>query len=280
MTSRDLWTELTHPPAPDDELWGLFHENSKVGRHFLGLPDAAVAARMRELPESLSYEQYRAVPLPRDRTPLSAPLGPVMRGRTSVHAFQPDAVPLGQLSSLLYHACGVTRPAAETGQVRSWRAAPSPGGLYPLELYLHTTRVAGLEAGLYHYNPVRDELRHLSEGDMTREIASCFVQGAIAYDAPVFVFLTAWFERVTFKYADRGYRFALLEAGHVAQNLNLAAGALGLGALNLGGYFDHELDDLLGLDGVSASTVYALALGRPDLGRPDTGEQAAEPRGD
>ncbi|MBV8539435.1 MAG: SagB/ThcOx family dehydrogenase [Pseudonocardiales bacterium] len=275
MTSRDPWTGLTHPPAPDDELWGLFHENSKVGRHYLGLPDAAVLARMRELSESLSYEQYRAVPLPSDRAPLSAPLGPVMRGRTSVRAFRPDTVALRQLSSLLHHAYGVTRPSAETGQVRSWRAAPSPGGLYPLELYVHTTLVDGLRAGLYHYSPARDELRHLREGDLAREIASCFVQGAIAYDAPMFVFLTAWFERVTFKYGDRGYRFALLEAGHVAQNLNLAAGALGLGALNLGGYFDHELDDLLGLDGVTASTVYALALGRPD-----TSERAAEPRGD
>lgn len=280
MTSRDLWTELTHPSAPDDELWGLFHENSKVGRHDLGLPDAVVAARMRKLSESLAYEQYQAVPLPADRTPVNAPLGPVMRGRTSVHAFRPDPVTLAQLSSLLYHACGVTRPATETGQVRSWRAAPSPGGLYPLELYLHTTQVAGLRSGLYHYNPVRDELRHLREGDLAREIASCFVQGSIAYDAAMVVFLTAWFERVTFKYADRGYRFALLEAGHVAQNLNLAAGALGLGALNLGGYFDHELDDLLGLDGVTASTVYVLALGRPDVERRGAGERGEEPCGD
>jgi SagB-type dehydrogenase family enzyme len=269
VTSRDLWTELTHPSAPDDELWGLFHENSKVGRHDLGLPDAAVVARMRELWESLSYEQYQAVPLPSDRTPLTAPLGPVMRGRTSVRAFRPGSVALAELSSLLDHACGVTRHAADTGQVRSLRAAPSPGGLYPLELYVHTTQVTGLRAGLYHYHPVRDELRHLREGDLAREIASCFVQGAIAYDAAMVVFLTAWFERVTFKYGDRGYRFALLEAGHVAQNLNLAAGALGLGALNLGGYFDHELDDFLGLDGVTASTVYALALGWPDVGWPD-----------
>ncbi len=282
MTSRDLWTELTHPSAPDDELWGLFHENSKVGRHYLGLPDAAVVARMRELWESLSYEQYQAVPLPSDRTPLNAPLGPVMRGRTSVRAFRPGSMALAELSSLLYHACGVTRHAADTGQVRSWRAAPSPGGLYPLELYVHTTQVTGLRAGLYHYHPVRDELRHLREGDLAREIASCFVQGAIAYDAAMVVFLTAWFERVTFKYGDRGYRFALLEAGHVAQNLNLAAGALGLGALNLGGYFDHELDDLLGLDGVTASTVYALALGWPDVGWPnvDPGTASEEPYGD
>jgi SagB-type dehydrogenase family enzyme len=277
VARRDLWTELTHPSAPDEELWGLFHENSKVGRHDLGLPDTAVAARMRELSESLAYEQYQVMPLPSERTPLDAPLGPVMRGRTSVHAFRPGPMALAELSSLLYHACGVTRPAAETGQLRSWRAAPSPGGLYPLELYLHTTQVAGLPSGLYHYNPVRDELRHLREGDLAREIACCFVQGTIAYDAAVVVFLTAWFERVTFKYADRGYRFALLEAGHVAQNLNLAAGALGLGALNLGGYFDHELDDLLGLDGVTASTVYALALGRP-AGNRASGEE--EPRGD
>lgn len=275
VTGKDPWTELTHPSATDDELWSLFHENSKVSRHYLPLPDTVVVARMQELWESLSYEQYPAVMLPSDRASLNAPLGPVMRGRTSVRAFRPDSVTLEELSGLLHHAYGVTRHAADIGQVRSFRAAPSAGGLYPLELYVHTRQANGLRAGLYHYHPAREELRHLRAGDLTQEVASCFVQDIAAYKAAMFVFLTAWFERVTFKYGDRGYRYALLEAGHVAQNLNLAAVALGLGAVNLGGFFDHELDELLGLDGVTASTMYVVAFGRPEVDQRTKGEPGA-----
>lgn len=265
MTSRDLWDELTHPRA-EDELWELFHENSKVNRHFLGLPDSAVVARMRQMWETLRYDQYPVVALPAEVPPLTATVGSVLRARASVREFSPSTLGLVELASLLHHAYAVTRPATETGQLRSFRTTPSPGGLFPLELYLHTTRVTGLASGLYHYNPLRAELRHLREGDLARDIASCLVQGEIVYDATVFVFLTGWFDRVTFKYGDRGYRFVLLEAGHVAQNLNLAATALGLGAVNLGGFFDREMDDLLRLDGVTASTVYAIALGRPQGG--------------
>ena len=60
----------------------------------------------------------------------------------------------------------------------------------------------------------------------------------------------------------KGNRFVLLEAGHVAQNINLVANALGLGAVNLGGYYDREIDDFLGLDGVTHSTIYMAAIGK------------------
>jgi SagB-type dehydrogenase family enzyme len=75
------------------------------------------------------------------------------------------------------------------------------------------------------------------------------------------ILITAVFERSTIKYGDRGYRFALLEAGHVAQNINLVANALGLGSINLGGYFDRRADDFLGIDGLTHSTIYMAGIG-------------------
>ena len=70
------------------------------------------------------------------------------------------------------------------------------------------------------------------------------------------IFVAAVFGRTRFKYGVRGYRFALLEAGHVGQNVLLAATALGLGAVPLGGYYDRLTDEFLGLDGVNESTLY------------------------
>ena len=67
--------------------------------------------------------------------------------------------------------------------------------------------------------------------------------------------------RSSFKYGQRAYRFALLEAGHVAQNLLLAAEGLDLGALPVGGFFDDELNRLLQLDGCQEFVVYLVLMG-------------------
>jgi SagB-type dehydrogenase family enzyme len=88
------------------------------------------------------------------------------------------------------------------------------------------------------------------------------VQNTIPQAASLTIFITALFERTVFKYGERGYRFILLEAGHVAQNINLVAAALGLGCLNIGGFFDREIDDFLSLDGITHSTIYMIAIGK------------------
>jgi SagB-type dehydrogenase family enzyme len=73
--------------------------------------------------------------------------------------------------------------------------------------------------------------------------------------------ITAMFWRSRFKYGLRGYRFALLEAGHVVQNIALAATALRIPALPLGGFYDRRVDDVVGADGLDEATVYAVLLG-------------------
>ncbi len=116
-------------------------------------------------------------------------------------------------------------------------------------------------AGLYHYNASKNQLRFLREGDQTSRISEAVAYPDLIVGASVLIFITAIFERSVFKYGDRGYRFILLEAGHVAQNVNLVANALGLGCTNIGGFFDRQTDDFVGLDGVTHSTIYMIAIG-------------------
>jgi SagB-type dehydrogenase family enzyme len=101
----------------------------------------------------------------------------------------------------------------------------------------------------------------LRAGDFSHQLTSGFVQQELVLNSAVQIFVTALFERSVFKYKDRGYRFVLLEAGHFAQNLNLAATALGFGVINVGGFFDRVLDDFLNLDGISHATIYAQVVG-------------------
>ena len=71
--------------------------------------------------------------------------------------------------------------------------------------------------------------------------------------------MTFW--RSRFKYGQRGYRFALLEAGHLAQNVLLAAEALDLGAAPIGGFYDRQLAEFLEIDGVNEGPLYVIPIG-------------------
>lgn len=258
--AHDAWRAITTPAPADQPVWELFHENSKTSRLDTGLSHAQVAARMAQLAESLSYDQYPRYELG-PRTPLNASVEDVLLGRCSAQTMAPCRLALEQLSALLHMSYGVTRANRDTVFPRPFRVVPSAGALYPLELYFHTIEVDALPAGMYHYNPARGDARLLREGDLSRQISEALVQPALASEAAMIVFVTSLFERTTFKYGDRGYRFALLEAGHVAQNLALVAGALGLASLSVGGFLDRRIDDLLDLDGLTQSTVYVIAVG-------------------
>jgi SagB-type dehydrogenase family enzyme len=140
------------------------------------------------------------------------------------------------------------------------RPVPSGGALYPLELYVIALDVAGVETGVHHYNPYRHRLENLGPVDRA-DVARTLVEPELVESAAALVVVTAMFWRSRFKYGLRGYRFALLEAGHVMQNAVLAAAALGIPARPLGGYYDRLLDGLVGADSLDEASVYALLLG-------------------
>jgi SagB-type dehydrogenase family enzyme len=137
---------------------------------------------------------------------------------------------------------------------------PSAGGLYPLELYVLALDVDDLEPSLLHYDPLRHRLELLGPADRAA-VATALVDPSLVASASTLLVLTAMFWRARFKYGVRGYRFALLEAGHVGQNATLAAAALRVAALPVGGFFDRRLDALVGADGLDEASVYAIVLG-------------------
>jgi SagB-type dehydrogenase family enzyme len=245
-------------------VWELFHENSKTSRYerhpyYPHHPsDAEVVEMMRRLRTVKPYADSPRTVLPPARA-LGRPIGEALTGRVSARGFGSGEIALGALSTVLALSGGVMRDERDAGYPRPFRAVPSGGALYPLELYVAARAVADLTVGLYHYDPEHHTLAGL-RCDVPALIA-CSVQPELLGAAAAVILVSAVFVRSTFKYGDRGYRFALLEAGHLGQNAVLAAGAEGLAALPVGGYFDREVDALLELDGVDESVVYMLALG-------------------
>jgi SagB-type dehydrogenase family enzyme len=264
MTTHEprRWTESVLPPEESGTSWELFHENSKMNRYGAFLSDEEVVRRMRLMPESLTYDSYPVFPLPEAAAPIDTPVDVAIRSRTSARRMAPAQVGLDRLATILRLASGVTRSNEGTVYPRPFRTTPSGGALYPIEMYVFAFHVTGLPEGVYHYHPARDVLHQLRAGDERERLAAALVQTNIAFDASFVLAFTAVMDRSIFKYGDRGYRFILLETGHMAQNVNLAAVGLGLGCVNLGGFFESHVDALLGIDGIGHSTLYLAAVAR------------------
>ena len=139
------------------------------------------------------------------------------------------------------------------------RSFPTAGGLESTTVYWSSAE-GTLPAGTWRFEPDAHELAYAS-ALAPRDLApSLFVPGD-ATDWPTLVLFTARLDPLLSKYGDRGYRFALLEIGHAAQNLLLAAAGLGLGAVPLGGYLDAPLLDAVA-PAADEVVLYAVGLGR------------------
>jgi SagB-type dehydrogenase family enzyme len=180
-----------------------------------------------------------------------------LRTRRSIRDYTDKPLLLNALSQLLFSAQGVTDRDGDL----MLRTAPSAGALYPIEIYVVVNNVAGLEKGIYHYTVPDHELELTQKGDFRRKIIGCALDQEMAGESDVTFILTAIFQRVTWKYEERGYRYAYMEAGHIGQNIALQAASLGLGAVGIGAFYDDDVNKLIGIDGKSEAALYLYAVG-------------------
>jgi len=210
------------------------------------------------------YKEYpgsRRIELPPPDAGPEKSLYEVLKRRTSVRDYSDEPLSLRDLSYLLWASTGIQR--VEQGY--EFRTAPSAGALYPIETYVVANAVQGLEPGLYHYAIRAHHLEELRLGDLRLETAKAALGQGICYDAAAVFVWTAIFNRSKWKYEQRGYRYIYMDAGHIGENLYLAATSLELGACAVGALFDDELNRLLGVDGVEESAIFMAAAGHPLL---------------
>lgn len=196
-----------------------------------------------------------AVPLPGDFSDQGMSLEKAIEQRRSIRSYARTPMSLLQLSRLLHRAGGITDPGS------GYRAAPSAGALYPLEVYAFANNVEGLDRGAYRYEPKGHSLESLRPGDHGQRLLVASLGQDMVLRASVVLVLAAVFERTRRKYRERTYRYVLLECGHVAQNVYLAATSMGLGACAIGAFLDDELNGMLGLDGEEQAALYILPVG-------------------
>lgn len=206
-----------------------------------------------------NYPKARKYKLEAPQREGGTPLWEAISQRHSIRNFKDQPLKKDTLSQLLWATQGITHESVGF----KFRAAPSAGALYPVETYLVIHNVDEIEPGIYHYGVSDHELEQLQKGDFREAVARAALDQDMAYSANVVFIWTAVFQRSKWKYDQRAYRYVYLDAGHIAQNLALAAVSLNLGTCQIGALYDEEVNALIDVDGEEESVVYMSTVGQP-----------------
>lgn len=184
----------------------------------------------------------------------------LLRRRMSTRQFSGLPISKKDLSYLLFSSSGLTRLGKTFDDSR--RPYPSAGGRYPLEIYPVILSCEGIEKGLYHYDVKGNSLELLLKEDLDKWLIKITGGEKWITNAAVVFIITSVLDRTRIKYGDRGYRYALIEAGHVGQNICLFATELGLGSCPIGGFIDDKVNQLLDIKFQKEFSLYVIAVGK------------------
>lgn len=185
----------------------------------------------------------------------------LLQNRRSRRKYTGGSLTLSQLAFLLWSVQGVR--LYRENMTRTARPVPSAGARHPFETYLQVGRVEGLKPGLYHYAPDKNELELIrEEEDFERQAAANLEEQVWTGKSAVILYWTCDIYRCEYRYDTEAHRMALVDLGHLDQNLYLSAEAMGLGACCIGAYGQRRCDEYLQVDGDAEFTVLAATVGR------------------
>ncbi len=252
--------QTNYPQIPDGELLGYFHEATKIKA------DPTQTQSWQPSPDDGKLEDKYNLPF---CTKISMTTRPVVWGenlgdlestiikRRSTRFYNGANLSLDELKAVLdftyqpqhYMYQGIDRE-------------PDYFDLSLIETFIAVSGVNGLDEGCYYYAPKAEELRQIRFKNFRRELHFLCLGQELGRDAAAVLFHTADLQKAIAKYGDRVYRYLHLDAGHLGQKLNLAAIHLGLGVSGIGGFFDNQVNEVLGIPADEA-VLYITTLGRP-----------------
>jgi SagB-type dehydrogenase family enzyme len=194
------------------------------------------------------------LPLPIEKGTLS--LEEIIVTRRSERTFRGNPLNLNEVGQMLWSAQGITL------QSRGYKAVPSAGATFPLEIYVVAGRVNRLQPGLYKYIPQTHSLVKTIDGDLRQSLSDVALSQHMIIHAPASFVITADYERTARRYGERATRYVHMEVGHAGQNLNLQAISLGYGAVMVGAFQDENVKKVLGLP-ENEQPLYIIPVGKP-----------------
>ena len=207
------------------------------------------------MPTFIAGEEIR---LPKPSFKGSVSVEEALHQRRSVREYAEDSLTIENISQMLWAAYGVT-DSIKARKTFYLKTAPSAGALYPLEVYIAVGKVKGLKAGIYHYSPIRHSISSIALGDFRSSLDN---GQDMVTQAPATLVFTAFYERTTSKYGDRGKeRYVCMDLGHAGQNVYLQAVALGMGTCAIAAFTDDNVSKLLNLK-KEESPLYIMPFGK------------------
>jgi len=201
------------------------------------------------------------LPYPRKITAMSVEEAILLR--RSYRSFKSDPINIEHLALILWSAYGVSDP------INLFRASPSAGATYPLEVYVAIgergviDNTSFIPAGIYRYEPYTHTLNPIKYGDIRRELARAALDQIYIEEAPIDIVITAIYRRTTRYYGKRGeIRYVPMDVGHMGQNIYLIATALGYGTVAIGAFNDDEVAKVLGCS-KEETPIYIMPIGIP-----------------
>jgi SagB-type dehydrogenase family enzyme len=219
-----------------------------------GFPKPAVEQPAPENSEKIQLPDGKGFSL--EKTDLVA----LIEKRQTFRKYTDDQLSLDELAFLLWGTQGVK---AITENPLTKRTVPSAGSRHPFETYLLINKVESLSPGLYRYLAIDNMLTRISAPEDIRErlTIACMKQSHV-HESAVTFFWVADIMRTIWRYSQRGYRFILLDAGHVCQNLYIMAESINCGVCGIAAYDDDLVNQALGVNGSDLFTAYIATLGR------------------
>jgi SagB-type dehydrogenase family enzyme len=239
--------------SPEEGIGARYLAETRYRREGLEKPG-------RAYPQAPLYKDYPRAPrvaLDPEAGRRAADLWQCVASRRSQRHYQARPLTQAELAALLWATQGVTLAAPNY----LFRASPSAGALYPVETYLAVHRVEGLESGIWHLLVPEFSLELLTPGDFRRPLIEAGLGQNFLGGAALAFIWTGVLNRARWKYRERAIRYLFLDAGHICQNLMLAATALGLGVCPVGAFFDGEVEELVKVDGQEEVALYLAAVG-------------------
>jgi SagB-type dehydrogenase family enzyme len=237
-----------------DFMKGTYRQFMSESPQKLGMPQPPL-----ELPLPQNAELI-LLPTPTDLDIPAIDLRKAIEQRRSQRSYTDEALTLAELSWLLWLTQGIKEV---TDRPSTLRTVPSAGARHAFETYLLINRVIGIQPGLYRFAAGPHALVKLDMPSNIRELVTqyCGNQKQIYNSAVTFLWV-AILERMAWRYVERGYRYLHLDAGHVCQNLYLAAEAIQCGVCAIGAFDDEKINSTLGLDGEEQFVIYVGSVGK------------------
>ncbi|MCC6574745.1 MAG: SagB/ThcOx family dehydrogenase [Planctomycetes bacterium] len=205
--------------------------------------------------ESGRHETLGAIKLAPSGADAAADVEHTILRRRSTRNLTGEGLSLRELSDVLSFAYRADLSVGPEGRPRFF----DPGMLHS---YVVVHDVAGLQPGVYHYAPDFNELRLVKQGNFREDTYHIALGQELARDAGAVVIHMADLRAALERYGNRCYRYLHLDAGHLGQRMNLAAIRFRVGVSGIGGFFDDEVNALIGARD-SDFCVYITCLGRP-----------------